>query len=319
MRRTHTDGSTISHRAHLMLRIIGAIVFLLVFGTEAHAATIFFEPPTADFRVFDSVRVDVYVETEGETINAVEGTLIYPSDTLRLTGISDGDSVISLWVERPREVRPGEIRFSGIIPGGFSGVLQPDSPIVKGGKLLRLEFVTESTGDVIINGVDVHVLLNDGNGTRAFVTMLPFDGAVVSNVPHVIIPPSDEDAPEPFLVSLHSEQAVYDGKFFIIFSTTDKDSGVDHYEVCEEKNILISKWCVNGWTTATSPHLIADQALESTIKVKAIDRSGNEQIAVLPAEVQTIDWWLAGVVVFSICVFALILLIVARKRYFSRA
>ena len=65
--------------------------------------------------------VSVLFKSGGERINALEGELIFPHDSLRLVSISDGNSAINLWVEKPRLVSDGVIGFSGITPGGLDG------------------------------------------------------------------------------------------------------------------------------------------------------------------------------------------------------
>ena len=63
------------------------------------------------------------------------------------------------------------------------------------------------------------------------------------------------------------------GKQFLVFSTTDLVSGVDHYEVLKTQ--------VEGagvWQTAESPYLLEEAELRGIIKVKAVDKAGNEQV-----------------------------------------
>jgi hypothetical protein len=61
---------------------------------------------------------------------------------------------------------------------------------------------------------------------------------------------------------------VFGGLYYIVFSTVDKQSGVDHYEVFEN----------GAWEKVVSPYKLPDQSLKSEIKVKAIDKAGNERV-----------------------------------------
>lgn len=97
----------------------------------------------------------------------------------------------------------------------------------------------------------------------------------------------DTTPPEQFTLEI----AEIEGKQYLVFSTIDKTSGVDHYEVFEQppKNffeILSNKLkSEDKWQIAQSPYLLEDQELESIIKVKAVDKAGNTRIAeIVPPE-----------------------------------
>jgi hypothetical protein len=73
----------------------------------------------------------------------------------------------------------------------------------------------------------------------------------------------------------------FGGKNYLSFMTVDKGSGVDHYAVAETRlpSFLLALFPLS-WETATSPYLLADQNLTSTVYVQAVDRIGNEQLSV---------------------------------------
>ena len=82
----------------------------------------------------------------------------------------------------------------------------------------------------------------------------------------------DTIPPEAFEIELYQDPSIFGGKYFIVFSTTDKQTGIDHYEVKEGKR---------KWQEAESPYLLGDQKLESIIKVKAVDKAGNERTVLI--------------------------------------
>jgi len=96
---------------------------------------------------------------------------------------------------------------------------------------------------------------------------------------------ADTTPPTEFSVTLGSDKSIYAGRYFIAFSTTDKQSGIDHYEVIEEPiddfNLFLWGGIDAPWKKVRSPYLLKDQSLNSTIRVKAIDKAGNEYIATL--------------------------------------
>lgn len=79
----------------------------------------------------------------------------------------------------------------------------------------------------------------------------------------------DKTPPELFeleIIDLHGEK-------YVIFTTSDAISGVDHYELLKTK--------VEGagiWRRAVSPYLLDEEALGGIIKVKAVDKAGNERV-----------------------------------------
>jgi hypothetical protein len=127
------------------------------------------------------------------------------------------------------------------------------------------------------------VLLNDGFGTPAKLTL---KGAVFTILPEKLEVPKeewqeelakDDIPPEPFEIKVSQDPNIFGGKYFIVFSTTDKQTGIDHYEVAEQRRTL--RQTTLNWKRAESPYLLEDQSLKSIIKVKAVDKAGNERIA----------------------------------------
>lgn len=79
----------------------------------------------------------------------------------------------------------------------------------------------------------------------------------------------DATPPEEFEPQIGQDPAVFEGKYFLSFATTDKTSGADHYEIKEGKG---------EWRIGNSPYLLEDQSLRNKILVKAVDKAGNERI-----------------------------------------
>jgi len=79
-------------------------------------------------------------------------------------------------------------------------------------------------------------------------------------------------------LEVRKDSLLFGEKYVLIFNTTDKESGISHFEVAEQK----MKFCVptekEKWERAKSPYLIKDQSLKSIIKVKAVDKAGNKRV-----------------------------------------
>ena len=110
------------------------------------------------------------------------------------------------------------------------------------------------------------------------------DGTVVQS-PWTDAVAADDVPPQEFSIRLEKDEKTFGGRYYIVFNTTDKQTGLDEYQVMEES--LDSFWDFDWgradapWVTARSPYVLEDQSLNSTIRVRAIDKAGNEYVATL--------------------------------------
>jgi len=101
------------------------------------------------------VTIEVRLDSQGETINAVEAALQYDPSVLRLADLSTGRSFLTLWTEPPAEFIPGLITASGGLPVGtvssggrvFSATFIP----LRAG-LTKLSVMPEASGVYISDG-----------------------------------------------------------------------------------------------------------------------------------------------------------------------
>jgi len=236
-------------------------------------AQIYFGLTNLTVPVGSTFEVGVFLDAQGESIAAVE-SLLTLTEGLKLVDIRDGNSVLKLWLERPRGGDTA-ISFSGITPGGFTG---------DRGELFTLVFEAEKLGEMRIEAQASKILLNDGQGTPAEIMPAPIGLTVVEEgeVP-AYTTLEDIDPPEAFTPILVEQEQF--GGWVVVFSAQDKGSGIAYYEVREG-------WF--GWESAESPFLLKDQKLHSSISVKAVDEAGNERLANLEA-LNGEPWYLNGI------------------------
>ncbi|MDP3004286.1 MAG: cohesin domain-containing protein [Candidatus Azambacteria bacterium] len=260
-------NSKLQFKTYLLPALVITVSFLIV--APVFAAETFFWTKTQEIKVNQSFEVGVFINTDNEEINAIEGKVIFPQDLLEIKKINDGNSIINFWIEKPKSATEGQIAFSGIVPGGYN-----DSK----GLILSIVFLAKKEGSGAIEFSGVKALRNDGKGTEATLTISNFQFLISKQASASQIPtPKTEDLnpPEEFTPQIAADPAIFEGKWFIVFATQDKGSGIDHYEVCEGK-----RKCV----TAESPYFLQNQDLDEEIVVKAIDKSGNERVATIPAQ-----------------------------------
>jgi GxxExxY protein len=262
--------------AKLSCLLVFLFVLFSVFAPLARAAEVNVVPLNWEVGVDQNLEFNVSLSAPEESINAIRGEVGFPTEILELKEIKDSNSIISLWLEKPH--REGDkVVFAGIIPGGFNGI---------NGQLFSLLFRTKKEGSGVIELRNMESFLNDGRGTPAPLTL--FQLAFTVKKGGMVIPilsKEDTEPPESFTPEVAREETLFDGKWFLVFATQDKASGVDHYEVLETRNRgqgtrigqRIGKW-LGWWKKAESPYVLRDQGLRSFIFVKAVDKAGNERI-----------------------------------------
>ncbi len=282
--------------------LFGVLISFLAFSETALAASFYTEPPIGTLREGDTLIVPVRLAVEkNECINAVDVVLEY-SDNLNPVDTSIGKSILSLWLEQPTINKDlHQITFAGGIPNGYCGRTEGDPSLTN--VLAEVVFRTteislgENTSSLdtsfspeawVSFSSSSSAYLNNGSGDKVSLRLIGSDISITKNYDGLISDSWQEEIkndtinPEDFTIELSTDPV---GKYWIIFNTSDKQTGISHYEVLEEplsefKNF---KWGRTGasWIVAKSPFYLKDQSLNSTIWVKAVDKAGNETVATL--------------------------------------
>lgn len=246
-----------------------AFLLLSVLPQVVLASEIYFSSPTQHFKTGDKIYFDIFLDTEGENINAIESEIVFPSELLEFTDYFDTGSIINGWVETPK-INGNSVHFAGIIAGGFSGLIDPITNSVSSGRVTRLVFVAKSEGKGSLSFTSANTFENDGKGTQVVTKTLPYE-FMVSNEGFLVDDFSyDTNPPEPFNPLVKRDNRFFDGKYFVVFDAKDKETGIASYRIKEG---------LNRWTNAKSPYLLKDQSLKSKIRIVAVDKNGNEREA----------------------------------------
>ncbi len=261
------------------------IFFYLLLPVISFAATLSWSPASVSARPGGDFEISLFINGDKEKINAVSGVIIYNPADLVLKEIREADSVINFWLERPDVTKSGTVNFSGIIPGGFDAILSPYYAAARPGKILTLIFTSQKAGATAIKLESPEVFLNNPEGRLAELKAIsPLEVKVnktaESNSPVSSIP-RDTDPPEIFTPQVGRDQNIFDGQWFVAFSTRDTGSGVARYQIQEHRNLLPDNKNVENWQEVTSPYLLTNQSLNKYISVRAIDRAGNKRVVTL--------------------------------------
>jgi hypothetical protein len=258
------------------IRLTFLVAALCVYPWYVHAASLSIETDTSAYGIGDTFIATVRIDNGDSCINAAEVQIEYPKSALRAVDFSRGDSIFSLWIQDPAlDTEKGIVSFAGGTPGGYCGRVQGDpsqSNIL--GKIVFSVVGPETGAAALAFAPASRVYLHDGLGS---VSALEFKGTsvIVEDKPTLTKNPwleavkSDATPPESFVLQVRSDREVFNGKYYVVFSTTDKQSGLDHYEIAEG----------GAWKRIESPYVVKPRALDDGLQVRAVDKAGNVRVA----------------------------------------
>ncbi len=122
-------------------------------------ATISVSPHTSSFLENSTFEVPIFINSHGDSINAIELHVNFDAKKLNIIKPSSGKSVITLWAEPPSYSNVnGTVKIVGTIPNGI---------ITDNGLITTITFKAIAPGETVVavsNGS--RVLANDGYGTE---------------------------------------------------------------------------------------------------------------------------------------------------------
>ncbi len=288
-----------------IVNLIFFVVCFFGFVNLAQATTLYIDPISTNLKPNSEFIAKVKIASPDECINSFDINIEFPKNILKFKDFSIGSSILSLWISKPDNSSidainsTGKINFSGGIPGGYCGdVLSEDGENNILGEIIFdvKNYITDNAEIIFSN--DSKILANDGFGTS--VSFKAKKAIFTVNTNNDIIKKDewkqrlkdDHTSPEPFLLKLVKNDSVSEGKLFLIFSTTDKQTGMDRYEALEieKKDLkkynqkdgfltrvisLFQKQKDYKWKIVKSPYILNDQSGNSVVKIKAIDKAGN--------------------------------------------
>lgn len=284
------------------------VILFFLFPIFVNGATLSIDTDLDTIGPNDNFIVTVKVDELITCINTIDAELSFDKDKIKYVDFLSGESIISLWVDSPsnfsaKEINnSGVIKFSGGIPGGYCGKV-PGDP---GDSNYVAKILFKADQDVHNIGAlktsiefqKLDVYIHDGLGTLDEVTpidkTLDIKSTSTETIDSEVLIRTDKISPEPFVVSLFQNSEIFNGRYYIVFHAVDKQTGIDHYEVMEitpeelygdlqkkswlERLFLRKKQSAEWKRTIERPYLLSDQSLESIIKVKAVDKAGNERL-----------------------------------------
>lgn len=227
MNTSHNKKSQDRFSANTFLKsLLVSYLVLLAYAAPAQAAKLYFDPSERIVGIGSDFKVGLLVDSL-VPINAMEIDVDIPAG-LEAKDVSDGDTVINLWLEKPDVTQSGrKLSFSGIVPGGYSG---------KGGRLAIVTFIAKTPGDLSLSYSPISRLIRNDPESNfepveirdLVISVDPGKQTIVNDIP-------DTEPPESFVPMVATSSDLYSGKNVIIFATQDKVSGIGGYFIAEIK------------------------------------------------------------------------------------
>jgi hypothetical protein len=244
----------------------------LLLPYSVFASTVYIDTQHSKFFEGDTILFSVRVDSLNKDINAVEGRVMldHAVGSVSLIDINTAGSEFSLWPLTPLpSINNTNISFAGGAPGGLNS---------KDAIIFNIVLKFEKEGLFTLTPDAFSVYLHDGIGTKDTVDSTGMAIEVLPKKPDAqpvddwsaII--SDDTTPPEFIEATISQDAyIFDNQYFVSFFAVDTGSGIAYYEIKEgDRNFVRTE----------SPHILQDQSLKSIVQIKAVDKAGNESIAI---------------------------------------
>lgn len=265
------------------------LMLSLLAPLSAAALSVDFDSAELTVNASQEFRVPIVLENPGKVdINTVQATVIIPKESFSIQTYWLEQSIVPLWVEEPTVTETDTayyVSFTGLIPGGTTAsgeiltlILKASDPIER--TTLRLLDPEVYRNTRTAEGVSL-------GDQYLFVRITPYDAGIVPQQDIVI---EDTVPPEDFFPIVGKSQTVFDGDYFVMFQTLDRQTGVAFYDVLESPYFYTTEELSENndklyWRQATNPMRLQDQTLESYVYVRAHDRAGNSRTVIIPPTV----------------------------------
>lgn len=166
----------------------------------AAQASLFISPSSKSYVVGQTFTVSLNLSAD-LAVNAVEGSLVYPTDKLEALSVSKANSIVSLWVNEPViSKNSGSVYFAGVILNpGYKG---------SGAKILSVNFRVKSPGDASVTVANGSALANDGYGTQILSSISEgryrLEPKIIAPAPPALPLPAPAELPPPTALKLFS-------------------------------------------------------------------------------------------------------------------
>lgn len=304
---------------------------MLVTPVLSQAATLFFDPSVKAATPGDVVVVPIRIAVDkDECVNVASIDLVYPASGMSVETIGRGGSIFPIWLDEKIDNTLGVVHFVVGIPGGYCGAVAGDTGTADTVAKIALQYKS-SAPVVLAFASSTQVTLSNGSGDVAPLVTTPLSvtlatGSTVRNE-WLSEVSGDKFPPEQFTPEIMKDTTDGHSPFLLAFTTTDKQSGIDHFTVREEDprefGFHIGSKVRSVNIPTVSPYVLQDQTLRSRIVVRAYDKAGNMTETILPPTnerpvFEASDWGVITFLVSGLIAFIVLLMWSMRRFVWTR-
>ena len=295
----------------MKIRIKNVIVFTIFFiinlflTNKVFAATLTLTPSKESLGIGEQFYIDLMLDTGDEPVNTISGKILFPSENVSFVRAEDGKSIVNLWVEKP-EQKNNEISFTGVMLGGFNGVIDPFNQRVKlPGLIIRLVFEAKTKSEIHFSSSVFSLSKHDGLGTEIQAPSVDCKIIISDVFNHYNYENSVASDPE-LEAYIINDININNNKYTLIFKATDKETGIKSVKIKEGQN---------DWKEIESPYTLLDQSRHSDITLQAMNFSGSGIIVNINGEPYDREFL---VVSLFLIILILVLLFLIIKRIYNK-
>jgi hypothetical protein len=264
-------------KKNLTLSTIAASLFVLT-CIDVHAARLYMNAPITASSNRAPVVVQIFLDTEKDTVSGIAGTFSFPSDLFALQMISTQNGIVSLWAIQPHISAQRNfdgrtrITFEGAMPGGFSGVRSPYYIGEHPGLVFTVALIPLYAGEAefLLDGTEIHAF--DANASNlssedstSHITIPTLSGSMVANQTSLTPVVSNT-----FTVSVERSPLIDNNAWYLSAHEDEVVHSIDHIEIAETNEYDGEHVSEYQWHTVSNPYVLLYQSRNKYIHTKII-------------------------------------------------
>lgn len=221
----------------------------------------------------ESFKVLVSVDSDNIAINSIDAVVGFDSNLVDYIGFQDNDTLFKNWIQAPSVFESNKIQMTGIVPGGVSGIYNPNQKKLDDIRVVYLVFKSKKTGVANFVFHKKDILQNDGLGSplsvesKNFSVDIKANNSPTFNYDALEAQKNTEDTlpPLPFIITFIPALETSQTNNMISFIAEDIESGIKEYRIKKG----------GSYEVVTSPLIVNKSLFSKKITIRAYDFNDN--------------------------------------------
>jgi hypothetical protein len=235
------------------------------------------------------ITVQVFLDTENDTVSGISGNFSFDSDLFSVDSISAENSIVSLWVKQPtlsQEIYLDgrtHITFEGIFPGGYSGIRSPYYFGSMPGKLLTVTLIPKNNGvgNLMVDDIALNAYNSEATPIKT-----------ESVIRQIAVPHLTGVAPDISRISrevkstdssfITRDPLVNNNAWYLVTNDTQAKSAIDTIYVAETDDWDAHLVDERMWKKAANEYVLSFQKRTKYVHIKIVYTDGTYTLTTLP-------------------------------------